>query len=56
MELIGKQYRIYAGVATAFTFAFGYLILAGVSYWLKDWKYTQIAISIPSFLFLSYYW
>ena len=56
MELIGVKYRVLAGIMICYTFAFGYVLLAGIAYLSKNWVYTQIAISTPAFLFLSYYW
>lgn len=56
MELIGTAYRVLAGIGICYTFALGYLILTGIAYVSRNWIYTQIAISAPAFLFLSYYW
>jgi len=56
IELIGPQYRLFAGIVIEYFFALGYVLLTGVAYGYKDWKYMQITISAPSFLFLAYYW
>lgn len=56
MELIGKAYRVFSGVTICYFFALGYVLLAGIAYLSRNWLYTQIAISAPAFLFLSYYW
>ncbi|KAF6035184.1 Orct [Bugula neritina] len=56
MELVGKQYRVYIGVAVRYFYTTGFVILTGIAYLSKDWFYTQIATTAPALLFLSYIW
>lgn len=34
----------------------GHLLLPVFAYFFRDWKYYQIAISIPAIILISYYW
>ena len=54
--MIGKSYRVLAGIGICYAFALGYVLLAGIAYISGNWVYTQIAISAPALLFLIYYW
>ena len=56
MELIGPKYRLVAGICIQYFFAIGYVLLTGIAYLAREWKYIEIAMSAPSFLFLTYYW
>ncbi|RXN14081.1 solute carrier family 22 member 6-A-like protein [Labeo rohita] len=55
-EWTGPKKRMLAGVITDYFFGFGYILLAGVAYLIRDWRKLQLAISAPSFLFLFYIW
>jgi OCT family organic cation transporter-like MFS transporter 4/5 len=56
MELIGGRKRTVLGVAYEYPFSFGFVSLAGIAYFLTDWRYLQLAISAPIVLLLVYYW
>lgn len=55
MELVGPQYRESVGIIYQIPFNLGHLSLALFGYYLRDWDKFQLAISLPSILFLSYY-
>ncbi|XP_056150194.1 organic cation transporter protein [Lampris incognitus] len=55
-EWTGSKQRMLAGVITDYFFGFGYILLAGVAYLIRDWRKLQLAISAPSFLFVFYIW
>nr|XP_055076073.1 solute carrier family 22 member 13 [Misgurnus anguillicaudatus] len=50
------QRRMLAGIFTDYFFGFGYMLLAGVAYFIRDWRKLQLAISAPGFLFIFYIW
>ena len=56
MELVGTSYRIFAGIVVFYFSALGYVMLAAIAYLSRNWSYTQIAISAPALLILSYFW
>ena len=56
MELVGTPYRIFAGIVVFYFSALGYVMLAAIAYLSRNWSYTQIAISAPALLILSYFW
>lgn len=53
---VGTKWRTTLGVLYQIPFNMGHLSLAGLSYLLRDWKYLQIAISLPSVILVTYYW
>ncbi|XP_045499099.1 organic cation transporter protein-like isoform X1 [Colias croceus] len=55
MELIGTRYRDAVGILYQIPFNLGHLSLPLFGYFLRDWNHFQLAISLPSILFLSYY-
>ncbi|CAL8312568.1 unnamed protein product [Lota lota] len=55
-EWTGPKRRMLAGLMTDYFFGFGYILLAGVAYLVRDWRHLQLAISAPCFLFFFYLW
>ncbi|XP_068432785.1 organic cation transporter protein [Clinocottus analis] len=55
-EWTGSKERMLAGIITDYFFGFGYILLAGVAYLIRDWRKLQLAISAPGFLFVFYIW
>ncbi|KAI3364662.1 hypothetical protein L3Q82_010843 [Scortum barcoo] len=55
-EWTGPKQRMLAGIITDYFFGVGYILLAGVAYFIRDWRKLQLAISAPGFLFIFYIW
>ncbi|XP_062292958.1 organic cation transporter protein [Scomber scombrus] len=55
-EWTGSKQRMLAGIITDYFFGFGYILLAGVAYLIRDWRKLQLAISAPGFVFIFYIW
>ncbi|XP_046542550.1 organic cation transporter protein-like [Haliotis rubra] len=56
LELVGPSKRTIAGIAIQFFWCFGLFLLALVAYFIREWKYLQIVLSIPSVFFIAYWW
>lgn len=56
MEMVGPSKREWAGTFWQTWFAIGLLILAGVAYLIRDWRKLQLAMSVPTAIYLCYYW
>ena len=56
MEIIGTRWRELVSVLYQIPFNLGHLTLPLFAYLLRDWRYLQFALSIPSVLLISYYW
>lgn len=56
MEIVGPSKRVWAGIVIEYFFAIGLVVLAGVAYFIRHWKYIEIAVSAPSVFFLLYWW
>ncbi|NXK77570.1 S22A3 protein, partial [Amazona guildingii] len=54
-EIVGSDQRI-VGIVIQIFFTLGIMVLPGIAYLLPTWQGIQLAISLPNFLFLLYYW
>jgi hypothetical protein len=55
-EFVGSGYRRTTAILYQVAFTVGLVGLAGVAYAIPDWRWLQLAVSLPTFLFLLYYW
>ncbi|TDH00701.1 hypothetical protein EPR50_G00191080 [Perca flavescens] len=55
-EIVGVEYRRTVGVIYQMFFSIGILILPLLAYFITDWRWLQVVITVPYILFLSYYW
>lgn len=56
METVGPEYRSAYGLGYNFGWAFGYILLPAIAWWLRDWFYIQMAITIPCFVLIASWW
>lgn len=56
MEMVGPSRRLFAGVVSMMFFSFGYMLVGAFAYFITDWRYLQIALTLPGILFMAYYW
>ena len=56
MELVGPSKRMWAGVVIEYFFALGLLVLGLVAYFIRDWKYIEMAVAFPNVIYLTYWW
>ncbi|KAK3098544.1 hypothetical protein FSP39_020489 [Pinctada imbricata] len=56
MELVGPSKRMWAGILIELFWAFGCMLLALLAYLIRDWRYLNLAVSVPTVLLLSYAW
>ncbi|CAL1533640.1 unnamed protein product [Lymnaea stagnalis] len=54
-ELVGPKYRVVAGFVSQGFYSIGFMSLAGIAYFIREWRYLEIAITLPVILF-SLYW
>nr|XP_025871758.1 solute carrier family 22 member 3 [Vulpes vulpes] len=55
-EIVGSKQRRIVGIVVQMFFTLGIIILPGIAYFIPNWQGIQLAITLPSFLFLLYYW
>ncbi|KAJ7342170.1 hypothetical protein JRQ81_009362 [Phrynocephalus forsythii] len=55
-EFVGLSYRRTVGIVYQVAFTFGLLVLAAVAYAIPHWRWLQLAVTLPNFFFLLYYW
>lgn len=56
VEWIPTKQRTLVGTLSSFFFTFGQFVLAGVAYWLRDWRKLQVAACLPQFISFAYSW
>lgn len=55
LELVGPNYRSFITVLTCMFYTFGLMMLAGITYLIRDWSQLALATSLP-FCFYYSYW
>ncbi|XP_008066084.1 solute carrier family 22 member 1 isoform X2 [Carlito syrichta] len=55
-EFVGLGYRRMVAILYQMAFTLGLVLLPGLAYVLPHWRWLQLAVSLPTFLFLLYYW
>nr|XP_020020363.1 solute carrier family 22 member 20 [Castor canadensis] len=56
VEWMPTQGRTVAGILLGYSFTFGQLILAGVAYLIRSWRWLQFAVSVPFLIFFLCSW
>ncbi|KAK2855939.1 hypothetical protein Q5P01_004674 [Channa striata] len=55
-EIVGVEFRRTVGILFQAVFSVGILLLPLLAYFITDWRWLQVVITIPYILMLSYYW
>nr|XP_034829486.1 solute carrier family 22 member 1-like [Maniola hyperantus] len=55
-ELVGPKYRVVTSATSSSMFAVGQVILGGVAWLIPQWRHMIMALHIPCFLIIIYYW
>ncbi|XP_021380062.1 organic cation transporter protein-like [Mizuhopecten yessoensis] len=56
MELVGPTRRTFTGIVSEYFFALGLVILSGIAYFIRHWKYIEIVCAAPFSIVLAYWW
>ncbi|KAK4883227.1 hypothetical protein RN001_006546 [Aquatica leii] len=56
LEVVAGSWRTSVSILTLIPWGLGYSILAIIAYFVRDWRYLQLAQFISCFFFFSYYW
>lgn len=54
LELVGPKYRAFITVLTCTFYTVGVMMLAGVTYYIRDWTMMALATSMPFIIFFLY--
>lgn len=54
VEMVTPKYSIQMNMLISIGFVIGSMILTGLSFFIREWKYLQLAIHMPLILLLSY--
>ncbi|XP_070567114.1 organic cation transporter protein-like [Ptychodera flava] len=55
-ELVGPSKRVFAGLVIEFYFSAGYMVFAGLAYFIRHWWILQLVISAQFVILLLIYW
>lgn len=56
LELLPSKFRTIVGLIMQIAWAVGLSLLAGLSYFIPDWRILQLAISVPTAATVLYIW
>ncbi|GFO36513.1 organic cation transporter protein [Plakobranchus ocellatus] len=56
MEIVGPNYRMFAGIFIEIFWCFGLFLLVGTAYLIHYWKYLVATMSVPALFFFFYTW
>ncbi|XP_076034221.1 solute carrier family 22 member 3-like [Oratosquilla oratoria] len=56
LELSSKSQRSYVGPLSGLAWSIGQMLLPGVAYLVREWKYLQLALTAPYLYTLVYFW
>ena len=56
MEIVGPSKRTFAGMAIEFVWCAGEALLLLMAYFVRNWRYLEIALSVPSIGLFFYWW
>lgn len=54
LELVGPNYRSFVTVMTCTFYTFGLMMLAGITYFIRDWRLLALVTSVPFLLYFLY--
>ncbi|XP_062892267.1 solute carrier family 22 member 6-A-like [Mobula hypostoma] len=56
IEWIPIRVRTLVSMCGSFSYTLGQVLLAGIAYGIKDWRWLQLSVSIPCVVFFVYSW
>ncbi|XP_077143823.1 solute carrier family 22 member 6-A-like [Ranitomeya variabilis] len=56
VEWVPTKVRTIAGTLAGYSYTVGQLLLAGLAYGIRDWRWLQLSVSLPFFVFFLYSW
>ncbi|XP_067170844.1 solute carrier family 22 member 6-A-like [Apteryx mantelli] len=56
LEWMPTHARAVVGTMMGYCYTLGQFLLAGVAYAIRDWRWLQLAVSLPFFIFFLYSW
>ncbi|KAL2094843.1 hypothetical protein ACEWY4_009562 [Coilia grayii] len=56
LEWIPTRWRTIVGTGTGYCYTFGQLVFTLLAYYIRDWRWLTLAVSLPFYFFFIYSW
>ena len=56
VEYVGAKWRSFCGIMIEVPFALGEAMVGVAAYFIRDWRWLQATVTVPSFLVLCHMW
>ena len=56
VETVAPSWRVHAGTVVNYMFSTGYMLIALLAYFIRDWFTLQMVLGAPTVILLTYLW
>ena len=56
LEICSAKQRSYVGAMMSASWAVGYMFMPAITYFIRPWRYMQIALTLPVLFHIPNYW
>ena len=56
MEMVGPSKRLFSGTLILEVYVFGEFLLVFFAYFIRDWRWLQLALGVPMVSAVCYWW
>ena len=56
VEMVGPRWRLHTGIMIEYFWAAGYMLIALIAYYVRDWRHLQLCLCVPIFALTLHWW